>query len=108
MKNRNQPGFANRLINFRHQENPLRNALIVTFVCLFLIPLGCASKSDKVTEAPQPAISSAAVGTGTPIVEVPDTIFDFGDVTDGNDYVHAFVIKNAGAGVLEIKKVLPG
>ncbi|MHC1727264.1 MAG: hypothetical protein AB9866_14860 [Syntrophobacteraceae bacterium] len=94
----------------------MRNRLLVSLFCLFLALWGCASKKATVDEGPRAAISPAAaptvapaaVAAGTPVVEVPETNFDFGVVTDGNDYTHAFVIRNAGTGVLEIKKVLPG
>jgi len=44
---------------------------------------------------------------GKPTVEVPETVFDFGVVREGNDYIHAFKIKNTGTGVLTIRKILP-
>lgn len=43
-----------------------------------------------------------------PSVEIPETSFNFGTLTDGKDYVHDFKIKNTGTAPLEIKKVLPG
>ncbi len=50
----------------------------------------------------------AATENQEPTVALPETNFDFGEVEDGNEYIHAFVIWNTGAGVLEIQKVLPG
>jgi hypothetical protein len=41
-------------------------------------------------------------------VELSETIFDFGVVTEGGVYIHAFKIRNTGTGVLKIKKVSPG
>lgn len=41
-----------------------------------------------------------------PVVQVPETSFDFGEVVEGKDYVHDFIIKNVGTAPLEIKKVL--
>jgi PBP1b-binding outer membrane lipoprotein LpoB len=56
-----------------------------------------------------PAQETAAAQTnGTPAVEVSEMVFDFGEVTEGNDYVHAFKIRNTGTGVLVIKKIVPG
>ena len=86
----------------------MRNGIIAAFLWIFLVPLGCAHTKETGKETPKPEIALAAVSTGPPVVEIPETFFDFGNVTDGNDYVHAFVIRNTGTGSLEIKKVLPG
>lgn len=42
-----------------------------------------------------------------PVVQVPESSFDFGEVIDGKDYVHDFKIKNVGSSDLVLKKVLP-
>jgi hypothetical protein len=86
----------------------MRTSIIAVFLWIFLVPLDCAHTRETGKEIPKPEIALAAVSTGPPAVEVPETFFDFGEVVDGNDYVHAFVIRNTGTGVLEIKKVLPG
>ena len=44
----------------------------------------------------------------SPTVELSETVFDFGRVSEGNDYVHAFKVRNTGTGVLEIRKIIPG
>ncbi len=49
----------------------------------------------------------AAPAASGPVVQVPETSFNFGEVNDGADYVHDFKIKNVGNAALEIKKVLP-
>ncbi len=98
---------------------------ILTFglvVCFFLVPIGCAHASDSAAStARQQEIAPAqtnvtppapegvpAQANATPRVEVPETDFDFGLVSDGNDYLHAFKIRNAGTGDLVIRKILPG
>ena len=55
---------------------------------------------------PQPATQAMAT-KGTPAAVVTETEFDFGEVKEGNDYVHDFRIANKGDAVLEIIKVLP-
>jgi hypothetical protein len=89
-------------------------------VWLFLVPLGCAHTPDSSGSMPkhqeiataqpaQPAQPPQASGTnGTPAVQLSETSFDFGVVSEGNDYLHAFKIRNTGTGVLEIKKIVPG
>jgi len=86
----------------------MRYRIIAAFLWIFLVPLGCAHTQETGNETPKPEIALASVSTGTPVVEIPETFFDFGNVTDGNEYVHAFAIWNRGTGSLEIKKVLPG
>lgn len=87
----------------------------------FLVLAGCAHTPDspgsmarhqQTVAAPTsvtPAQETAAAPANeTPAVEVSETTFDFGQVTEGNDYLHAFKIRNTGAGVLVIKKIIPG
>ena len=45
---------------------------------------------------------------GIPTLAVSEAEFNFGEVSEGKEYVHDFVIMNGGRGVLEIKKVTPG
>jgi hypothetical protein len=74
-----------------------------------MVAFGCAHTPEIAKEAAkQGAAVAAAVTTGTPAVEVPESYFDFGKVDEGTNYAHSFVIRNKGTGVLEIKKVVPG
>jgi len=57
------------------------------------------------------AQGTAGTGTGLetpsgPLAEVTERLYDFGDLTDGKEYVHSFVVKNVGTAPLEIKKVI--
>lgn len=45
-------------------------------------------------------------GTG-PALEVPETEFDFGKVSEDKLLIHDFKVKNVGQSVLKIKKVAP-
>jgi hypothetical protein len=92
---------------------------ILTFglvVCFFLVPIGCAHASDSAAStarqqeiAPaQTNVTPPAQANATPRVEVPETDFDFGLVSDGNDYLHVFKIRNTGTADLVIRKILPG
>ena len=74
-----------------------------------MVAFGCAHTPETAKEAAKQGTAvAAAVTTGTPAVEVPEAYFDFGQVNEGTDYLHEFVIRNKGTGVLEIKKVVPG
>jgi hypothetical protein len=88
-------------------------------VCFFLIFPGFSHASDSsVCKLNQGIITAQISGTpqedattqtvAAPAVEVPETAFDFGKVGPGNDYVHAFKVRNTGPGVLEIRKIIPG
>lgn len=98
----------------------------------FLILVGCAHTSDstaglprqqevaiaQTNAAPAPVVavaqtnvapaSEGVIAPGTPRVELPEVAFDFGLVSDGNDYIHVFKVRNVGTGDLTIKKIMPG
>jgi len=78
------------------------------FLILLLLPLACALSSEAEQDRAMEQVALAGSPNEMPRVEIPETFFDFGEVRDGDDYVHAFTIWNLGTGVLEIKKVLPG
>lgn len=86
-------------------KNLLTFGLVVWF---FLVPVGCAHTPDSSGSMPKHQETATAPTNGTPTVEVPETAFDFGEVTEGNDYLHAFKIRNTGTGILVIKKIVPG
>jgi PBP1b-binding outer membrane lipoprotein LpoB len=68
---------------------------------------GCShspTPTSKVAQQPTPQASSTQ---GSPAAVVTEAEFDFGAVSEGNDYVHDFKIANQGDAVLEIIKVLP-
>ncbi len=86
-----------------------KNRLIVNLTLVFMVASGCAHTPGNAKEAAKPDTALAsAVTTGTPALEVPEWYFDFGEVKEGTDYLHTFVIRNKGTGVLEIKKVQAG
>jgi hypothetical protein len=99
-------------------KNLLTFGLVIWFL---LVPLGCAHTPDSPGSMPKhqetataqtnrtPTQEIATAQTdGTPAVELSETTFDFGAVGEGNDYLHAFKIRNTGTGVLVIRKIIPG
>lgn len=87
----------------------MKNKFVVPLVFLFMVTSGCAHTPASVKEAFKPdTVPASAAATGTPALEVPEWHFDFGEVKEGTEYLHAFVIRNKGTGVLEIRKVQPG
>jgi hypothetical protein len=87
----------------------MKSKFIENLILLILVAWGCAHLPEIANEATKPATAYASeVMIGTPALEVPEWYFDFGEVEEGTDYLHAFVIRNRGTGVLEIRKVQPG
>ncbi|MGA2227964.1 MAG: hypothetical protein ABSH41_26320 [Syntrophobacteraceae bacterium] len=87
----------------------MKNKLIFNLILLLMVASGWAHTPAIAKEAEKPDAAVASdVTTGTPALDVPEWYFDFGEVKEWADYTHAFVIRNKGTGVLEIKKVQPG
>lgn len=49
-----------------------------------------------------------AAETGAPSIQVSNPVFDFGEVMEGSEVTHDFVVKNDGKGTLRIEQVRPG
>lgn len=73
------------------------------FVALLLV-----FSSGLAAAAGEPPVAGAAASTGGPVVQLPETSFDFGEMYDGKEYLHEFIVKNVGNATLQIKKVMPG
>ncbi len=84
----------------------IRLPLLVLVACLH-VTFACAADPPAGTVAPQEPTALAAVPEG-PSVQLAETSFNFGNMSEGKDYVHDFKIKNVGKAELQIKKVLPG
>ncbi len=78
---------------------------IVRFIFVVLFALALVNCTQAFAQAP--AGSSQELGSqGGPLAEVPERLYDFGDLTRNDFYVHSFVVKNIGTAPLEIKKVI--
>jgi len=44
----------------------------------------------------------------TPSIQMPEMLFNFGEVMEGSEIVHEFTVKNTGKGALQINQVRPG
>ena len=86
----------------------LKCLVVLFFVLAFS---NCSHTPEPVATTPPPAPAPVAAAPGQVsggIAEVPETSFDFGELSDTGEYSHAFIVKNVGTAPLEIKKVLPG
>ncbi len=67
-------------------------------ICL-LDPASCIPQTTSPVTPPEKVV---------PIVQVPETSFDFGTMSGDSVFVHKFQIKNVGTSELIIKKIIPG
>ncbi len=86
----------------------MKNKLTFVFVFLFLVSLASPLPGQAAEEAKSDTKVASPAAPGAPLLIVPESSFDFGDVKEGNQYVHSFAIQNVGTGTLEIQKVVPG
>ena len=85
----------------------MKTKILAALVLLSLM-LACADEARTSDEVSRPDAAASESIAGIPILAVPQAEFNFGEVSEGKEYVHDFVIMNGGRGVLEIKKVIPG
>jgi hypothetical protein len=85
----------------------MRTKILAALVLLFLM-LGRADEAPTSDEVSRPDVAASEAMAGIPALAVSEAEFNFGEVSEGKEYVHDFVIMNRGTGVLEIKKVTPG
>lgn len=80
-----------------------RIALPILLLGAVLMLAQCASTDEKPGAVAQPDLSG-----GIPVADFPSTEHDLGKIAEGQEFSHVFLVRNAGSGVLQIKKVLPG
>ncbi len=85
----------------------MRTKMLAALVLLFLM-FGSADEARTSDEVSKPDAAASGAMAEMPAVATPEAEFNFGEVSEGKEYVHDFVIKNGGTGILQIKKVNPG
>jgi hypothetical protein len=56
-----------------------------------------------------PAICRADIQTeGVPLAVIPETVYEFPTVIDGQEVIHDFIIQNQGTAVLKVERVKTG
>jgi len=86
-------GASNRFV----QESSTAQDSPTTGVCLLDL-----AASIPETVSPAPATDNA------PIVQLPETAYDFGSMNENREFVHKFSVRNVGESQLKIKKIIPG
>lgn len=82
----------------------LRFACILLVWCSLVVVAHAAKGSDG--SAPK-KMKPASPAADQPSMQVPDATYDFGEVLEGAEVEHDFVVKNTGKGVLQIDQVRP-
>ena len=75
---------------------------------LLSVMLSCVDELRASEPISKPDALSSEAMAGMPELVVPEAEFNFEEVSEGADYVHDFAILNVGAGILKIKRVIPG
>jgi hypothetical protein len=70
--------------------------------------ISCGSRVDAASETAPEVTASEETRQGTPSIQVAETVFDFGEVMEGSEVVHEFIVGNEGKGVLRIEQVRLG
>ncbi|MDY0041891.1 MAG: DUF1573 domain-containing protein [Desulforhabdus sp.] len=74
---------------------------------LFLI-WAWLSSGQAVRAAESPQSASAQVSEESPVINFPEATYDFGEIMEGGEVAHDFIVKNTGKAPLEINQVRPG
>ena len=85
----------------------MKTKILAALVLLSLM-LGCVDEARTSDDVSRPDATASEAMAAVPSLAVSQAEFNFGEVSEGKQYVHDFVIMNKGTGVLEIKKVTPG
>jgi hypothetical protein len=63
----------------------------------------CSTFQGKPSTEPEPIRTG-----GTPVIELPETSHDMGQVAAGGEYSHEFVVRNKGTGFCRSRRCSPG
>jgi len=75
---------------------------------LWYFCLSWAHAADPADKPVQPKAAAPAASSEAPVLQTPETTYDFGEVFEGVEVSHDFKIKNAGKSELLIEQVRPG
>lgn len=85
--------------NKRIQKGP------IVLVLAWMLALLSSTGGAQTTEQPNPASGQSQ---NAPKAVFKEKIYDFGEVNRGDQLSHTFIVKNEGAGPLNILNVNPG
>jgi hypothetical protein len=79
--------------------------LVALLGCFCLSGTHAAAIADNATQA-GPSISGTP--QDAPVIQISEATYDFGEVPEGGELVHDFIVKNTGRTELRIEQVRPG
>lgn len=81
-----------------------RSILLCALVCLVALVPNLQAASD----GSQKNSTSPESSKGSPVISVPESTYDFGEINEGGEVSHDFLIRNTGNATLDINQVRPG
>ena len=76
-------------------------------LCLWLDCAQAADPSGNLSrQVPSPSPGSGEAPA--PVIHIPESSFDFGEVAEGSIVAHDFIVRNSGKETLQINQVSPG
>ena len=78
---------------------------IVCLLAASLFVFTCAAGVQAAKQS-EKAGSGVPGKQGQPVIYIPQFSYDFGEMMEGADAAHDFTVKNTGAGVLNIDRVV--
>ena len=82
--------------------------LFIWIAVLWLSTNGCALAAKSEESQGKEASPQASSAQEAPAMSVSESTHDFGEVTEGAEVTHDFLVKNTGSGSLQIEQVRPG
>jgi len=64
--------------------------------------------AESKVKNPQANPPQAAAPQEAPSIQMPEVVFDFGEIMEGVEVTHQFPVKNTGSRALQIDQVRPG
>lgn len=75
---------------------------------ILAIWLGVGQTVRAATDASQTASTDTQVPQESPTIKIPESTYDFGEIMEGGEVAHDFIVTNTGKAPLEINQVRPG
>ena len=78
------------------------------FIAAWCICLSWAHAANPAGNPAQPKPAAPAASPNAPVIQVPEATYDFGEVFEGGEVSHDYMVKNTGKTELQIEQVRPG
>jgi hypothetical protein len=75
---------------------------------ILAIWVGIGQTVRAAMDTPQTPSTTTQVPQESPSIKVPESTYDFGEIMEGGEVAHDFIVTNTGKAPLEINQVRPG